>query len=53
MRDTVAKRLRKQIYGDNFSYRDVKYRKDETGKVFCSGRKALYKQLKRKYKSDR
>ncbi len=50
MRGTVAKRLRRQIYGDNFSYRNVVYRQDGTGKIYCSGRKALYKQLKKNYK---
>ena len=50
MNEKAAKRLRKQIYGDKFSYREVKYRQDGTGKIYCSGRKALYKQLKKNYK---
>ena len=53
MRGKVAKALRKQIYGSEFSYRDKKYRQDGTGKIYCSGRRALYKQLKKNFKESK
>ena len=47
MRGTKAKRIRREVYGDN-SIRDRKYAKDpKTGEVFNMGLRAKYQRAKK------
>ena len=43
-----AKRLRKQVYGSEFSLRERKYVEDnKTGTIRCTDRRQQYQQIKR------
>ena len=61
MRQTVAKRLRREVYGEDFSHRERKWSfaegvKNIKGKLFGfgthkdTGRRAEYQRLKKQYK---
>ena len=50
MKGKKAKALRKQVYGDKFSFRVRKYMKNtKTGTIFCVGKRKKYQSLKRSY----
>jgi len=49
MRNIVAKRIRKSVYGD-MSHRDVIYGKDKHGAIRATGLRKVYQEQKRKYK---
>ena len=49
MKGKKAKALRKQVYGDEFSFRVRKYMKNtKTGTIFCVGKRKKYQSLKRR-----
>lgn len=57
MRGKVAKKLRKIVYGTEFSphqreYVNQKRKKIETGAIQNDGRRALYLNLKKNYKNQ-
>lgn len=48
-----AKALRKQVYGNEFSFRVREYMKNtKTGTIFCIGKRKEYQSLKRRYRVE-
>ena len=48
MRGTVAKRLKKQVYGDSYSYRYRKYFSNN-GQIVSDDKRRLYQELKKEH----
>ena len=48
MNQRVAKKLRKKVYGSDYSPRERIYVRDEkTGQIVCTGRRKQYQDLKK------
>jgi hypothetical protein len=52
MRQSVVKRLRKQVYGD-LSTKRRKYARGSDGRIMCMDRRTLFQNAKKDYKAGR